>query len=112
MALAHSKVTAQAQISGPASPPQARDRTGSVLEWDEDGEEGHRAARWSITFEDVHRHFPEERAPKRRTIEEFEGGGGAAAVRQTGAMRAVDTNVLVRLVTRDDRGRSSRPRRS
>ncbi len=40
MALAHSKLTAQGQISVPAKDPEkARGRSGSVLEWDDDGDQ-------------------------------------------------------------------------
>jgi AbrB family looped-hinge helix DNA binding protein len=74
MALAHSKVTAQGQISVPA---EVRRRLGvgpgSVLEWDEDGEQivVRRAGRY--TFEDVHAAvFP--KAPKPRTVEDMKEG--------------------------------------
>jgi AbrB family looped-hinge helix DNA binding protein len=74
MALAHSKLTAQGQISVPA---EIRRRLGigpgSILEWDEDGERivVRRASRYSS--EDVHRAvFPEK--PEPRTLEELEAG--------------------------------------
>jgi AbrB family looped-hinge helix DNA binding protein len=74
MALAHSKLTAQGQISVPA---KVRKRLGvgpgSVLEWDDDGEQVvvRRAGRFSS--EDVHRSvFPTP--PKRRTLEDLKEG--------------------------------------
>ncbi len=69
MPLAHSKLTAQGQISVPA---EVRRRLGvgpgSVLEWDEEGEQiiVRRSARY--TSEDIHRAvFPKGR-PKPRTL--------------------------------------------
>ena len=71
MTIAHSKLTAQGQISVPA---EVRRRLGigpgSILEWDEDGEQivVRRAGRY--TSEDVHRAlFPEPLKP--RTLEEL-----------------------------------------
>ncbi len=67
MALAHSKVTAQGQVSVPA---KVRQRLGvgpgSVLEWDEDGERVivRKAGRYSS--EDIHRALF-SKTPKRRT---------------------------------------------
>ena len=75
MALAHSKVTAQGQISVPAS---IRKRLGlgpgSILEWDEDGERivVRRAGRFS--WMDVHRAAFPKGPPKRRSIEELKEG--------------------------------------
>lgn len=75
MAIAHSKVTAQGQISVPA---QVRRKLGvgpgSVIEWDEDGERVvvRRAGRY--TFEDIHRALFPNGAPKARTIEEMKEG--------------------------------------
>jgi antitoxin PrlF len=74
MALAHSKVTAQGQVSVPA---KVRQRLGigpgSVLEWDEDGERVvvRKAGRYSS--EDIHRVLF-SKAPKRRTVEEMKDG--------------------------------------
>jgi bifunctional DNA-binding transcriptional regulator/antitoxin component of YhaV-PrlF toxin-antitoxin module len=72
--IAHSKLTAQSQVSVPAA---VRRRLGvgpgAVLEWDEDGGAivVRRAGRYSS--EDVHRAlFP--RAPKPRTIEQLKEG--------------------------------------
>lgn len=74
MAIAHSKLTAQGQISVPA---KVRRKLGvgpgSVLEWDEDGEQVvvRRAGRY--TSEDVHRSlFPT--APKHKTLAELKEG--------------------------------------
>ena len=75
MALAHSKVTAQGQISVPAS---VRKRLGvgpgSVLEWEErDGEVVVRRA-GKFTFEDIRRKLFPKGPPKPRTVEEMEEG--------------------------------------
>lgn len=74
MALAHSKLTAQSQISVPA---KVRRKLGigpgSVLEWDDDGEKVvvRRAGRH--TSEDVHRSlFPTP--PKPKTLAEMKEG--------------------------------------
>jgi antitoxin PrlF len=74
MALAHSKVTAQGQISVPA---EIRRRLGvgpgSVLEWDEQGEQIviRRVAKFSS--EDVH-HAIFRKPPQVKTIEEMKEG--------------------------------------
>lgn len=74
MALAHSKVTAQGQVSVPA---RVRQRLGvgpgSVLEWDEDGDRVivRKAGRYSS--EDIHRVLF-SRAPRRRTVEDMKTG--------------------------------------
>ncbi|MFN8062713.1 MAG: AbrB/MazE/SpoVT family DNA-binding domain-containing protein [Vicinamibacterales bacterium] len=74
MALAHSKVTAQGQVSVPA---KVRQRLGvgpgSVLEWDEAGEHVvvRKAGRFSS--EDIHRAlFPKR--PRPRTVEAMKTG--------------------------------------
>lgn len=74
MPIAHSKVTAQGQISVPA---EVRRRLGigpgSVLAWEEEGEKVviRRVGRY--TFEDIRREiFPTR--PKRRTLEEIKEG--------------------------------------
>lgn len=73
--IAHSKLTAQGQVSVPAA---VRRRLGvgpgAVLEWDEDGGAivVRRAGRYSS--EDVHRALFPRRAPKRRTIEQIKEG--------------------------------------
>ena len=74
MALAHSKVTAQGQVSVPA---KVRQRLGvgpgSVLEWDDDGDRVivRKAGRYSS--EDIHRVLFSQ-APRRRTIEDMKAG--------------------------------------
>lgn len=74
MALAHSRVTAQGQVSVPA---KVRQRLGvgpgSVLEWDEEGDAVvvRKAGRYSS--EDIHRAiFPSP--PRRPTIDEMKDG--------------------------------------
>jgi AbrB family looped-hinge helix DNA binding protein len=74
MALAHSKVTAQGQVSVPA---KVRQRLGvgpgSVLEWDEDGDRVivRKAGRYSSN--DIYRVLF-SKTPKRRTLEEMKNG--------------------------------------
>ncbi len=74
MALAHSRVTAQGQVSVPA---KVRQRLGvgpgSVLEWDEEGARVivRKAGRYSS--EDIHRALF-ARPPRRHTIEEMKAG--------------------------------------
>ena len=74
MAIAHSKLTAQGQISIPAAVRRKLGvGPGSVLEWDDDGETivVRRAGRY--TSEDVHRSlFPTP--PKPRTLAELTDG--------------------------------------
>ena len=76
MALAHSKVTAQGQVSVPA---RVRQRLGlgpgSVLEWDEEGDHVvvRKAGRFSS--EDIHRALF-SKTPRRRTIEDMRRGIG------------------------------------
>jgi AbrB family looped-hinge helix DNA binding protein len=74
VALAHSKVTAQGQVSVPA---KVRQRLGvgpgSVLEWDEDGDRVvvRKAGRYSS--EDIHRALF-ARTPHRRSVEALKTG--------------------------------------
>jgi AbrB family looped-hinge helix DNA binding protein len=74
MALGHSKVTAQGQVSVPA---KVRQRLGvgpgSVLEWDEDGDRVvvRKAGRYSS--EAIHRALF-SKTPRRRTLEEMKDG--------------------------------------
>jgi antitoxin PrlF len=74
MPLAHSKVTAQGQVSVPAKVRQKLGvGPGSVLEWDEDGDRMivRKAGRHSS--EDIHRAlFP--KTPRRRTVDEMKDG--------------------------------------
>jgi AbrB family looped-hinge helix DNA binding protein len=75
MAIAHSKVTAQGQVSVPA---QVRRKLGvgpgSVLEWDQDGEQVvvRRAGRF--TSEDVHRAVFPKSPPEPRRLDELKEG--------------------------------------
>ncbi|MDP8989282.1 MAG: AbrB/MazE/SpoVT family DNA-binding domain-containing protein [Acidobacteriota bacterium] len=72
MALAHSKVTAQGQISVPSGVRRKLGiGPGSVLEWDEEGDKivVRRSARFSS--EDIHRALFPQKAPKSKTIEEM-----------------------------------------
>jgi antitoxin PrlF len=75
MALATSKVTAQGQISVPAT---IRKKLGigpgSVLEWDESGGQivVRRAAKY--TFKEIHEKLFPEGPPKPRTLEELNEG--------------------------------------
>ena len=74
MPLAHSKLTAQGQVSVPA---RVRQRLGvgpgSVLEWDEDGDQVvvRKAGRHSS--EDIHRVLFAKR-PRARTVEDLKTG--------------------------------------
>ena len=75
MAIAHSKVTAQGQISVPAGVRRKLGiGPGSVLEWDV--EEGmvvvRRAGRY--TSVDIHRALFAKRPPKARTVEDMNAG--------------------------------------
>jgi len=75
MAIAHSKVTAQGQISVPA---EVRRKLGigpgSVLEWDQEGDQVvvRRAGRYS--FADLHQALFPNGPPKSRTVEEMKAG--------------------------------------
>jgi AbrB family looped-hinge helix DNA binding protein len=75
MAIAHSRVTAQGQISVPAAVRRKLGiGPGSVLEWDEEGEGivVRRSARH--TSKDIHRALFPERAPKPRGLDEMKEG--------------------------------------
>ena len=75
MALAHSKVTAQGQISVPIDVRRKLGiGPGSILEWDEEGDRivVRRLARFSS--EDIHRALFPQKAPKSRTVEEMKEG--------------------------------------
>jgi AbrB family looped-hinge helix DNA binding protein len=75
MAIARSKVTSQGQISVPM---EVRRKlgvgSGSVLEWEEDGDKMvvRRAGRFSS--QDIHRALFGARTPKARSIEELKEG--------------------------------------
>ena len=74
MALAHSKVTAQGQVSVPA---KVRQRLGvgpgSVLEWNDEGDRVivRKAGRYSS--EDIHRALF-SKVPRRRTLDQLRAG--------------------------------------
>ena len=74
MALAHSKLTAQGQISVPA---KIRQRLGvgpgSVLEWDEDGDRVVVRKAGRYTSEDIHRALF-SKTPNRQTVAEMKAG--------------------------------------
>ena len=75
MALAHSKVTAQGRISVPADVRRKLGvGPGSILEWDEDGDQI--VVRRSVRFtsEDIHRALFPGRAPKSRTVDDMKEG--------------------------------------
>jgi antitoxin PrlF len=75
MALAHSKVTAQGQISVPAGVRRKLGiGPGSILEWDEDGEKivVRRSARF--TSQDIHRALFSRQAPAPRSVEDMREG--------------------------------------
>lgn len=75
MALAHSKVTAQGQISVPSDVRRKLGiGPGSVLEWDEEGDKI--VVRRSVRFssEDIHRALFPQKAPKTKTLEEMKEG--------------------------------------
>jgi AbrB family looped-hinge helix DNA binding protein len=75
MAIAHSKLTAQGQISVPAGVRQKLGvGPGSVLEWDEDGGKivVRRAGRFSS--EDIHRALFPARAPEPRSVDDMKRG--------------------------------------
>ena len=74
MAIAHSRLTAQGQISVPA---KVRKRLGvgpgSVLEWDEAGDQVVVRKAGRYTSEDIHRALFKT-TPKRRTLSELKEG--------------------------------------
>ena len=75
MALAHSKVTAQGQISVPAGVRRKLGiGPGAVLEWDDDGEKI--VVRRSVRFtsQDIHRALFPTLAPKSRTLDDMKEG--------------------------------------
>ena len=86
MPLAHSRVTAQGQVSVPASVRRKLGvGPGSVLEWEEDGERVvvRRAGRYSS--EEIHRALFDTK-PARRTLKQLKAGV-AKAVKKRHAVR-------------------------
>lgn len=75
MALPHSKVTAQGQISVPA---EVRRKfgisPGSVLEWDEDGDKILVRRVLQYSSEDIHYALFPSNAPTNRTVDEMKEG--------------------------------------
>jgi antitoxin PrlF len=75
MAIAHSKLTAQGQISVPA---EVRKRLGvgpgSSLEWDEQGGQIVVRRAKQYTSKDIHRILFPEGPPKRRTLKQLKEG--------------------------------------
>jgi AbrB family looped-hinge helix DNA binding protein len=75
MAIAHSKLTAQGQISVPA---EVRRKLGigpgSVLEWHEEGEKVVVRRAGAYTSADVHRALFPQRPPPARSVEEMKAG--------------------------------------
>jgi AbrB family looped-hinge helix DNA binding protein len=75
MALAHSKVTAQGQISVPADVRRKLGvGPGSVLEWEEEGDRIVVRRSGRFTSEDIHRAVFAGRAPEARTVDEMKEG--------------------------------------
>lgn len=75
MAIAHSKLTAQGQISVPMNVRQKLGiGPGSILEWEEDGNKivVRRAGRFSS--KDIHQALFGDKTPKRRTLGELKEG--------------------------------------
>lgn len=75
MAIAHSKLTAQGQISVPA---EVRKRLGigpgSILEWDEDGDQMVVRRAGSIDSEDIHRALFPKGPPVQKSLRELKEG--------------------------------------
>lgn len=75
MAIAHSKVTAQGQISVPA-----RVRTklgigpGSVLKWEEEGDRIVIRRAGDFSSEDIHRALFPSKAPERKSVQQLKEG--------------------------------------
>jgi AbrB family looped-hinge helix DNA binding protein len=75
MAIAHSKLTAQGQISVPMNVRQKLGiGPGSILEWEEDGNKivVRRAGRFSS--KDIHQALFGDKTPRRRTLVELKEG--------------------------------------
>jgi AbrB family looped-hinge helix DNA binding protein len=75
MAIAHSKLTAQGQISVPAD---VRKKLGigpgSVIEWDEEGDKIVVRRSGKYTSEDIHRALFPDGPPKRKSLKELKRG--------------------------------------
>ena len=87
MALANSKVTAQGQISVPAGVRRKLGiGPGSILEWDEAGDEIVVRRSGRFTSEDIHRALFPRQAPKSRTVDDMKQGN-QRSVRERHARR-------------------------
>jgi antitoxin PrlF len=75
MAIAHSKLTAQGQISVPVD---VRKKLGigpgSVIEWDEEGDKVVVRRSGKYTFKDIHRALFPEGPPKRKSLKDLKRG--------------------------------------
>jgi AbrB family looped-hinge helix DNA binding protein len=75
MALAHSKVTAQGQISIPVDIRRKLGvGPGSILEWDEEGDKIVVRRSGRFTSVDIHRTLFPKQAPKSRSIDDMKDG--------------------------------------
>jgi antitoxin PrlF len=75
MALAHSKVTAQGQISVPMDVRRKLGiGPGSILEWEEEGDRILIRRAGSFSSEDIHRAVFGARMPEARSVEELKEG--------------------------------------
>jgi AbrB family looped-hinge helix DNA binding protein len=75
MPIARSKVTAQGQISVPVDVRRKLGvGPGSILEWDQDGDNIVVRRAGTYTFEDIHRAIFKNRKPEKHTIEEMKEG--------------------------------------
>src|SRR5580692_5638103 len=100
MAIARSKVTAQGQISVPMDVRRKLGvGPGSVLEWDEDGGRSSSAALELLPSRTSTRQSSE--GASRKGEQSWKWTKESASIFAS-AMRAIDTNVLVRLIVRDD----------
>lgn len=99
--IAHSKLTSQGQISVPAVIRKKLGlASGSTIEWDEDEENGQITVKkvGTYSFEDIHKAVFKTK-PERKSLEELKEGIGDYMRERYGS---VDTNILVRLIVRDD----------
>jgi AbrB family looped-hinge helix DNA binding protein len=75
MAIAHSKLTAQGQISVPVD---VRKKLGigpgSVIEWDEEGDKIVVRRSGKYTFKDIHQALFPEGPPKRKSLKDLKRG--------------------------------------
>lgn len=75
MALAQSKLTAQSQISVPATVRRKLGvGPGSVLEWDEEGEKVVVRRAGQYTFDDIHKRLFPNGKPPRKSLKELKRG--------------------------------------